>query len=329
MAYFVTTGKKGHGLTTEVSAVVTVWLGALCYWEYLALAAAIGVVTTILLSFKLEMHRFAQQISSQDIYATLKFAVITTIILPVLPNESLGPAPFDVLNPHRIWLMVVLISGISFLGYVLMKLVDAQRGIGLTGLLGGLGVEHGGDDELLRAQPAPPRIGTQLCLCDYSGLGGDVCACADRSGGGQLGIVASALDSDCSGPGVAMIYVGVLNYAQHSGRQEKVIIANPFELSTALKFGLLYGLILLIARVGQLYWSDTGIYLSSALSGIADVDAITLSLSQLSNQTGTVTLQTAARAIVLATMVNTGIKAGIVLSTGRQFCGALCCLACC
>ena len=114
----------------------------------------------------------------------------------------------------------------------------------------------------------------------------------------------------------AIVYVGLLNFAQKSSRQEQVSIANPFELSSALKFGLIYALILLISRVAALYWDDTGIYLSSALSGIADVDAITLSLSQLSSQAGGVSMQTAARAIVLATMVNTGIKAGIVVSTG-------------
>lgn len=316
VAYFVTAGKNGHGLTTEVSAVVTVLLGALCYWQYMALAAAIGVVTTILLSFKLEMHRFAEQISSEDVYATLKFAVITTIILPVLPNESLGPAPFDVLNPHRIWLMVVLISGISFLGYVLMKVVDAQRGIGLTGLLGGLVSSTAvtmSFSERSRRHPELGRTFAFAIILAWSVMFVRVLievAVVNRT-------LLQVLWIPIAAAGVAaIVYVGLLNFAQKSSRQEQVSIANPFELSSALKFGLIYALILLISRVAALYWDDTGIYLSSALSGIADVDAITLSLSQLSSQAGGVSMQTAARAIVLATMVNTGIKAGIVVSTG-------------
>lgn len=116
------------GLTTEAAALLTILAGALCYWEYLALATAIGVTTTLLLSLKLEMRRFARRISQEDLYATLQFAVISAIVLPVLPDRSFGPPPFDVLNSYRIWLMVVFISGISFLGYVLMKLVDVQDG---------------------------------------------------------------------------------------------------------------------------------------------------------------------------------------------------------
>ena len=316
VAYFVSSGRKGHGLTTEVSAVVTILLGGLCYWDYLALAAAIGVVMTILLSFKLELHRFAQQISAEDIYATLKFAVITTVILPVLPNQSLGPPPFDVLNPYRIWLMVVFISGISFLGYVLMKLVDAERGIGLTGLLGGLVSSTAVTMSLAERSQRHPNLGRTFALAiilAWAVMFGRVLI--------EVAVVNRALLLVLWVPIAAaalagLLYVGVLNYTQRSGRQEKVIIANPFELATALKFGLLYGLILLIARVGQLYWSNTGVYLSSALAGIADVDAITLSLAQLSSQPGNVSMQTAARAIVLATLVNTGVKTGIVIFMG-------------
>ena len=137
-AYYITSTNGDMGMTTEVAAVVTILSGALCYWDQLALAVAIGVITTALLSFKLELHGFAALLTREDIVATLKFAIITAIILPVLPNDSFGPPPFDVLNPYKVWLMVVLISGISFLGYVLIKLVGERQGIGLTGLLGGL-----------------------------------------------------------------------------------------------------------------------------------------------------------------------------------------------
>src|SRR5690606_7014623 len=92
-----------------------------------------------LLSLKWPMHNFAQQLGREDVYATLKFATIAAIILPILPNQSFGPPPFDALNPYRIWLMVVFISGISFAGYVLMKVVNPSHGICLTGLLGGVG----------------------------------------------------------------------------------------------------------------------------------------------------------------------------------------------
>jgi len=138
-AYFVGTWKRGGvGLTTEIATLLTFAAGAFCYWNHLPLAAAVGVATTALLSLKPEMHAFADRITREDVYATLEFAVITVIVLPILPNRGYGPPPLDVLNPREIWLMVVLISGISFLGYVLIKLVGPTHGITLTGLLGGI-----------------------------------------------------------------------------------------------------------------------------------------------------------------------------------------------
>ena len=136
IAYYLSALQGGFGVTTETAAFLTILAGALAYWEQQAIAVAIAVVTTALLSFKLELHRFVERISREDIVATLKFAIITAIILPVLPNQSFFPPPFDVFNPYKIWLMVVLISGIGFLGYILVKIVGSRQGIGLTGLFG-------------------------------------------------------------------------------------------------------------------------------------------------------------------------------------------------
>ena len=125
-------------MTTEVAAVITLTAGALCFWGELELAAALGVSTTVLLALKLQTRTLVRNITPGDVYATLTFAVIALVILPVLPRTGYGPPPFDVLVPHKIWLMVIFISGISFLGYLLIKIVGARRGVGLTGLLGGL-----------------------------------------------------------------------------------------------------------------------------------------------------------------------------------------------
>src|SRR5690606_32354962 len=135
VGYFVTASRGDAGMTTEVAALVTVLAGALAYWDQVVLAVALAVITTALLSLKLELHGFVERLTREDIFAVLKFALITAIILPVLPNEAFGPPPFDVLNPYTIWLLVVLISGISFLGYVLLKLPAACQGITLNGLL--------------------------------------------------------------------------------------------------------------------------------------------------------------------------------------------------
>ena len=152
-AYVLTAPTRGVGTTTEVAGFVTIVSGAICFQDELALAVAIGVVTTALLSFKPELHGFAARLSREDVVATMKLAIITAIILPVLPNRAFWPAPFDVLNPYKIWLMVVLISGISFLGYVLIKLVGSAPGYRPDRLPGRARLLNGGHAQLFAAQP--------------------------------------------------------------------------------------------------------------------------------------------------------------------------------
>ncbi|HET90871.1 MAG TPA: MgtC/SapB family protein [Chloroflexi bacterium] len=304
------------GLTTEMSAMLTVLAGALCYWEYLPLAAALAVGTTVLLSLKFETERFVQLITRQDVYATLKFAVITAIVLPVLPNQGYGWPPLDVLNPHKIWLMVVFISGISFLGYVLVKVVGPRQGIGLTGLLGGLvsstavtlSFSERSQREKGLAKPFALAI-TVAWTMMFPRVIVEVAALNPRLLRILWGpMVASGL--------VGLAYCVYLYFSQRTNREGGLTVSNPFELGPAVKFGLLYAIILLFAKAAQVYLGQTGVYLSSIIGGLADVDAMTLSLAEFSSIAGGLDAGTAARAIMLAAMSNTAAKGGIVLSSG-------------
>lgn len=316
-AYIITSYRGSVGMTTEIAAVVTILAGALCYWNQLAIAVAIGVVTTTLLSFKLELHRFANRLTQEDVVATLKFAIITAIILPILPNKSFWAPPFDVLNPNKIWWMVVLISGIGFLGYVLIKLVGSRQGIGLTGFLGGLvsstavtlSFSQRSQKESQLAKPFALAIIVAWTVMFIRVLV-------------EVAITNSSLLSvvwlPIAAAGIAgLAYGAYLYFTPHSGETGDVAVSNPFELGPAITFGLLYGFILLVARAAQLYFGDTGVYLSSILSGLADVDAITLSMAELSNS-GNIDRSAAARAIVLATMSNTVVKGSIVVASGSS-----------
>lgn len=102
VAYYIAASDGAIGLTTEVAALLTVITGALCYWGYLALAVAAGVTMTVLLSLKQDLQKFIQRITTEDVFATLKFAIITAIVLPILPNQDYGIPPLDVLNPYQI-----------------------------------------------------------------------------------------------------------------------------------------------------------------------------------------------------------------------------------
>ena len=313
---YVLTGAKGRiGTTTETAALIVLLAGALAYWDQMAIAVALGVITMALLSLKVELHRFAERINREDLLATLKFAIITAIILPVLPDQSFGPAPFDVLNPYKIWLMVVLISGISFLGYVLVKVVGSRRGVGLTGLLGGLvsstavtlSFSQRSQKNTQLAKPFALAITIAWVVMFARVLVVVGALNIDLLQAVWLPMLAVGL--------VGLVYSVYLYFAPHVENDEDVSISNPFELGPAITFGLLYAVILLVTRAAQLYFGDTGIYISSIASGLADVDAITLSMANLSND-GTVGLEVAARAIVLAVMSNTVVKGGIVVFAG-------------
>ena len=128
----------GDGITTSIAVVIVYLLGGICWYGRLLESCVIVVVILWVLSAKDQLHAFAQKLSKEDIIAIVKFAVITALVLPFLPNNSYGPPGLEVLNPRSIWIFVVFISGIGFVGYGLIKIVGPGKGIWLTGLLGGL-----------------------------------------------------------------------------------------------------------------------------------------------------------------------------------------------
>ncbi|MEF8796238.1 MAG: MgtC/SapB family protein [Salinivenus sp.] len=306
------------GLTTEVTALVVFFVGALCYWEYLRLAAALGVGTAVLLSLKVQTHTLARRIDREDVYATLKFAVITVIVLPLLPREGYGPAPFDVLVPYNVWLMVVLISGISFLGYVLIKVVGPKRGVGLTGILGGLASSTAltlSVAERSRDAEGLDRAFALAVVSAWSIMFVRVLV--------EVAVVHPPLLWTVGLPvtavfGTALLYCAYLYFVEPSEAYDgPPTVQNPFRLVPAITFGLLYAVILVVSSGAQAYFGDAGIYVSSMVAGLADVDAITLSMARLQG-TGELSAPAATRAILIAGAANTVLKGGIVALAGTR-----------
>ncbi len=317
MAYFASARSGNVGLTTEVAIVIAIGIGALCYWGYYTLAVAIGIATTVLLSIKLETDRLARALTREDVLAALQLAVISAIILPILPNESFLPPPFDMLNPFKIWLMVVFISGISFLGYVAIKIVGPEQGIGITGLLGGMVSSTAVTLSFSERSNREPDLSKPFVLAitvAWTVMFARVLI--------EVSVVNPALLGQVWPPIalaglVGLLYCGYLFFAQRTAEKGDVKFSNPFDLMSAIKFGLLYALVLLISRAAQMYLGDTGLYLSSIISGLADVDAITLSMAELS-RTGVLGMDQASLAIVLATMSNTLVKGSIAVIAGSS-----------
>lgn len=315
ISYYVGATEGRIGMTSETAMVVAVLIGALCYHGYLALSVAIGIATTTLLSLKVETDRLVLALTRDDINAALELAVISAIVLPVLPNESFFAPPFDVLNPFKIWLMVVFISGISFLGYIAIKLVGPKQGIGITGFLGGLvsstavtlSFSQRSKRDINLAKPFALAITIAWTVMFTRILV-------------EVGVIHTELLKVVWIPIVAaggsgLLYCIYLFFSQRASETGDVEFSNPFDLSAAIKFGLLYGLVLLVSRAAQMYFGDTGLFLSSILSGLADVDAITLSVSEMS-KSGGLELHTASRAIVMAAMSNTIVKGGVAIAGG-------------
>jgi uncharacterized membrane protein (DUF4010 family) len=316
IAYFSDAWKHEQvGITSEVAIIIAVLIGVLCYYGDLTIAAAIGIVTTVLLSIKLETDRFVRALTREEVFAALQLAVISAIVLPLLPNRSFLEPPFDVLNPFNIWLMVVFISGINFLGYVFIKVVGSDQGITLAGFLGGLVSstavtlsfserskrESGLAKPLALAITVAWMVMFTRVLIEVGVLNQALLRIV------WLPIAAAGL--------AALLYCVYLYFSRRPTEKSHLELTNPIDLASAMKFGLAYAVILLVSRTAYLYYGDTGIFVSSILSGLADVDAITLSVSELSN-TGAIGLDTASRAVVLAAMSNTITKGAIVLMGG-------------
>lgn len=315
-AYRETARRGDVGLTTEISALLTILAGALCSVGALGIAAALGIATTVLLSLKGELHAFARRLTREDLSAALTLAVISVIVLPLLPNRGFGPPPFDVLNPYRIWLMVVLISAVSFLGYVLFKLVGGRYGIGLTGLLGGLVSSTAVTLSFTQRSRVQPELSRPYALA--ISLAWTIMLL-------RVLVIVAALNASLLHalwpPLVAATIAGVgaclmLLLGDKGANDSEVHLANPFELRSALMFGGIYAAILLISNLARLSFGNAGIYLSSVVGGLADVDAITLSMAEFSAQPNGMAGSIATVAILLAAMANTIVKGGIVISSG-------------
>ena len=309
---------ESEGITTEVVALIVPLLGAMVIWDQAALAAALGVISALILALKPSLHSLARRMSVQDLRATLEFALITAVVLPILPNEAYGP--FGVFNPRAIWLLVVLVSGISFVGYLLIKAMGPGRGLSVTGLLGGLVSSTAVTLSLSGRSKDHPRLAPAL------GLAIVLASCVLFP---RVLIEVLAVNADLLRlvlvPLVGMLLVGLLGAAIAWRRTretsdpegESLELRNPLKLSSAIGFALLFALVLLIVRVVAEYAGELGIYATGAIAGLADVDAITLTASDLSAK-GSMAPYVAANTILIAVLVNTAMKAGLAAVIGGR-----------
>ncbi|WP_114971638.1 MgtC/SapB family protein [Rhodoferax ferrireducens] len=316
--YVVTAQRGDTGITTEVSALLAFLLGLLCAHGRLQLASWVAVAMALLLALKDWLHQLASRINATDVEATLKFSIVTLIILPLVPDVNYGPPPLDVINPYKIWLMVVLISALNFSSYLLIKIVGAEHGVGLAGLLGGLASSTAvtlGFSQRSRqtdADASALALGIVLAWTVMFFRVAIMTALISWELGRQIALVIGLL---CVASLGACYWLWSRNKRRERGEVKPG--SNPFELDEAIKFGLLFGVVLLVARAAQVYLGDMGLYIAAAVAGLTDVDAITLAMANLV-QSDASNLQVAARAIVIAVMANTLTKSGMAIGLGSS-----------
>lgn len=317
-SYVLTAQHGDTGITTEVSALLSFLLGLLCAHGQLQMAAWVAVAMALMLALKDWLHQLARRIDASDVEATLKFAIVTLIVLPLVPDHDYGPAPLDVLNPYQVWLMVVLISGLNFISYLLIKIVGTEHGIGLAGLLGGLASSTAvtlGFSQRSRQAGADARSLALGILLAWTVMFFRVVVITGLVSG-PLGLrLAMAMGALCLVSLGASYWLWRRRPAQERG--EVSAGQNPFELGEAIKFGLLFGVVVFVAKAAEVYLGEAGLYLAAGVAGLSDVDAITLAMAGLARDSAQ-NLDVAARAITIAVLANTLVKSGLAASLGSS-----------
>ncbi|HLV69145.1 MAG TPA: MgtC/SapB family protein [Xanthomarina sp.] len=316
ISYWVSANKGDIGSTTEFSTVFTYLLGGLTFLGHIELSLALTVIIVVLLSLKIKFKSIIGQITQTELYAFIRFVIIALLILPFLPKTNFGP--YNVINPSEIGWIIVLTSGIGFIGYILMKFLDSKRGLLLTGIFGGMVSSTVVSWIFSKRSKEQPQLSSSFAIAIF--------AAATIMIGRVLiwvfifkptminGLLIPILIMILTAIGVTFYF-----YKKHNVNQletEEIPLGEPLNIRDAVFFGFIYTAILILVSYASNNYGDKGIYISSAISALTDIDAITISMSKLGGNT--VDFLTAQNAILLATLTNTIVKIGLTLWFGSK-----------
>ena len=313
-AYVTHPDPQDPGTTTVVAVLLCFVYGAMVWYGFRTYAVMLAIVTTMLLYFKAELRLFSQKLTRKDLISILQFGVLSLVILPILPNADMGP--YDALNPAQIWWMVVLISGVSLAGYAALRIVGQHHGAPILGILGGLASStattlvfsrHAASGaHLLRLATVVILLANLVVLVRLAIYGAVL----------QPGLLPILLPPLAVGLVLgAGFIVAVWRGLQSRDDLPELELSNPAEIRTALSFGAVYGLVLIVSAALSDYAGSKGLYLVAVVSGLTDVDAITLSSLRLYGLEK-LSANQAVTAILIATLSNLVFKLGIVATVG-------------
>lgn len=313
------------GLTSEIAAIAVCLLGAMVVIGYPSLAVALAVVTSAVLAYKQPLHGLVDRIGTDDIFAGIKLLIASFIILPLLPDEAIDP--WGAINPYKLWLLVILIAGLSLIGYVATRMLGKAQGTAVTGLAGGLVSSTATTLNFARSsrhEPAPAdghavSAGILLAWLVMFVRTTVLVAFMNPALLKTMWIPFAAMGGVTAAFAGWHYYAGLKGTARRKPGGEEagasgMPLQNPFSLGSAIQFGAVFAIVLLAVKMAEENAPGLGVYLVSALAGSVDVDAITLSIANDANKA--IEPAQAVAAIILAALANTAVKCGMVVVLG-------------
>lgn len=306
------------GSTSFAASLLTLFIGALVAWGHTQTAVVVAALSMVLLGLKQTIHDWTRAFTPADIRGTLQFVAITGVILPLVPDRPFGP--FDAFNPYSTWLMVVLISGLGFSGYIAMRLFGTRAGILLTSLFGGLASSTASTLAFSRRSREEPGLSRDYAFAV-------VVACTVMLP--RVFIVVFLLSPPLAlriAPAFAAMMLPAVIYAVWHiwlapGTDKNAVaspaINNPLSLVTAIKFALLYAVIAFLVKAATALELQSGILPLSFISGLTDMDAISLSMAN-NLRSASIDLPLATLAVILAGVANSLLKAALAASLGSR-----------
>ncbi len=304
----------GQGLTTNLALIATFILGVMVSADFYREAVATAVIIVTLLSLKTKFRSVISNITSEELFAFIKFSIIALLILPFLPNKNFGPN--DLLNPFEIGSIIVIVSFINFIGYFLVKFAGSKKGIILTAILGGLISSTAVAWNYASKSKESPELSKK-----YSA--GIIIASAIMFP--RLALMAYIFNNEILKyialpfgllTLVCIIATLLLMRKDDNKPDTNIKLGNPLNILNAIGFGAIYLVILFAVFYSNQFFGESGLYFSAFIAGLADTDAITISMAKFSLEGDK--LHLASSVIIVATMSNMLVKLGITVFKGSK-----------
>jgi uncharacterized membrane protein (DUF4010 family) len=314
ISYWITASKGDIGATTEFTALIGFVLGTLSFLGFIEVSLMITTLVVVILSAKIKLHDFVGKITKEELYDFIRFVVLALLIFPFLPDENLGP--YEVLNPREIGWVVLLTSGLGLIGYVLMKFFGSKKGILLSGIIGGLVSSTAVTWVFAKKSKQNPALSPSCATAILAASSIMILRVLiwtfifNKSLFNELFIGISLIFLAAIGATLLIFFTS----GDKKITSTEIPKGKPLDLVGAFVFGLIYTVILLIVSYADENLGESGILISSALAGLSDIDAITISISKLAGIR--LDLATAGSAILIGTISNTLLKMGIGVWAG-------------